>query len=83
MRADAAAAKYIQREPNADDVSATRPCSRRVGAVARPPRTCIFRALLGPAERGVHFSHVTLHVGAGTFQPGAWTTSANTMPANG
>ncbi len=43
----------------------------RAGAVAAPTASLHFdAALLGAlAERGVDFSHVTLHVGAGTFLP--------------
>ncbi len=45
--------------------------ARRPGAVAAPTASLHFdRALLARlAERGVDFSHVTLHVGAGTFLP--------------
>ena len=51
---------------------ATRPCSRRgPGASRRRPRRCIStHALLAAlAARGVERAALTLHVGAGTFQP--------------
>ena len=45
--------------------------ARRDGAVAAPTASLHFDAALlsALAERGVTFSHVTLHVGAGTFLP--------------
>ena len=45
--------------------------ARHAGAVAAPTASLHFDAALleALAERGVSFSHVTLHVGAGTFLP--------------
>ncbi len=63
---------YIQREPGADDAERYQTVfAREVGAVAAPTAGLHFdQALLDALRaRGVEFGHVTLHVGAGTFQP--------------
>ena len=63
---------YIQREPGADDAERYQTVvAREPGAVAAPTAGLHFdEALLAALrERGVGFGHVTLHVGAGTFQP--------------
>jgi len=63
---------YIRREPGADDVERYQTVfARELGAVAAPTAGLHFDdALLARLrERGVEFGHVTLHVGAGTFQP--------------
>lgn len=63
---------YIQREPGADDAERYQTVfAREVGAVAAPTAGLHFDAplLARLAEMGVDFGHVTLHVGAGTFQP--------------
>ena len=63
---------YIQREPGADDAERYQTVfARQIGAVAAPTAGLHFDdALLDTLrERGVQFGHVTLHVGAGTFQP--------------
>ncbi len=63
---------YIQREPGADDDQRYQTVfAREPGAVAAPTAGLHFdEALLGALrERGVDVGHVTLHVGAGTFQP--------------
>ncbi|TWH04287.1 tRNA preQ1(34) S-adenosylmethionine ribosyltransferase-isomerase QueA [Pseudoxanthomonas taiwanensis] len=63
---------YIQREPDAADAERYQTVfAREVGAVAAPTAGLHFdHALLQRLrERGVEFGHVTLHVGAGTFQP--------------
>ena len=63
---------YIQREPGADDAERYQTVfARQVGAVAAPTAGLHFDEALLDAlrERGVQFGHVTLHVGAGTFQP--------------
>jgi len=63
---------YIQREPGADDDERYQTVfARAVGAVAAPTAGLHFDEALLDAlrERGVQFGHVTLHVGAGTFQP--------------
>jgi S-adenosylmethionine:tRNA ribosyltransferase-isomerase len=63
---------YIQREPGADDAERYQTVfAREIGAVAAPTAGLHFDdALLATLrERGVQFGHVTLHVGAGTFQP--------------
>ncbi|KAF1710334.1 tRNA preQ1(34) S-adenosylmethionine ribosyltransferase-isomerase QueA [Pseudoxanthomonas kalamensis DSM 18571] len=63
---------YIRREPGADDAERYQTVfARRVGAVAAPTAGLHFDEALLQAlgERGVRFGHVTLHVGAGTFQP--------------
>jgi len=63
---------YIQREAGSDDDTRYQTVfAREVGAVAAPTAGLHFdEALLQQLrERGVQFGHVTLHVGAGTFQP--------------
>jgi len=63
---------YIQREPGADDAERYQTVfAREVGAVAAPTAGLHFDdALLQDLRaRGIHFGHITLHVGAGTFQP--------------
>ena len=63
---------YIQREPGADDAERYQTVfARAIGAVAAPTAGLHFDDALLDAlrERGVQFGHVTLHVGAGTFQP--------------
>jgi S-adenosylmethionine:tRNA ribosyltransferase-isomerase len=63
---------YIRREPGADDGERYQTVfAREVGAVAAPTAGLHFDdALLAALRaRGVQFGHVTLHVGAGTFQP--------------
>ncbi len=63
---------YIQREAGRDDDTRYQTVfAREVGAVAAPTAGLHFdEALLEQLKsRGVEFGHVTLHVGAGTFQP--------------
>ena len=63
---------YIHREPGADDAERYQTVfAREVGAVAAPTAGLHFdEALLADLRgRGIEFGHVTLHVGAGTFQP--------------
>ena len=63
---------YIRREPGRDDAERYQTVfAREVGAVAAPTAGLHFdEALLADLRaRGVEFGHVTLHVGAGTFQP--------------
>ncbi len=63
---------YIRREPGADDDARYQTVfAREPGAVAAPTAGLHFdQALLDALKaRGVDFGHVTLHVGAGTFQP--------------
>jgi S-adenosylmethionine:tRNA ribosyltransferase-isomerase len=63
---------YIHREPGADDDARYQTVfAREPGAVAAPTAGLHFdEALLGELkQRGIDFGHVTLHVGAGTFQP--------------
>src|SRR5690606_31308568 len=63
---------YIRHEPGRDDAERYQTVfAREVGAVAAPTAGLHFDdALLGSLrDRGVVFGHVTLHVGAGTFQP--------------
>src|SRR5690606_883556 len=63
---------YIRREPGVDDAERYQTVfARNVGAVAAPTAGLHFDDALLAAlrERGVQFGHVTLHVGAGTFQP--------------
>ncbi|MGY3265198.1 S-adenosylmethionine:tRNA ribosyltransferase-isomerase [Lysobacter sp. HA35] len=63
---------YIQREPGQDDAERYQTVfAKEVGAVAAPTAGLHFdEALLAQLrEMGVDFGHVTLHVGAGTFQP--------------
>ena len=63
---------YIRREPGSDDDERYQTVfARKVGAVAAPTAGLHFdQALLDALRaRGVQSGHVTLHVGAGTFQP--------------
>ncbi|HBK45951.1 MAG TPA: tRNA preQ1(34) S-adenosylmethionine ribosyltransferase-isomerase QueA [Xanthomonadaceae bacterium] len=63
---------YIRREPGADDRERYQTVfAREIGAVAAPTAGLHFDETLLQRlrERGVEFGHVTLHVGAGTFQP--------------
>lgn len=63
---------YIQREPGADDAERYQTVfACQTGAVAAPTAGLHFdQALLDAlAARGIGFGHITLHVGAGTFQP--------------
>jgi S-adenosylmethionine:tRNA ribosyltransferase-isomerase len=63
---------YIRREPAADDAERYQTVfAREAGAVAAPTAGLHFdQPLLDTlSARGVAFGHVTLHVGAGTFQP--------------
>ncbi len=63
---------YIQRDPGEHDIDRYQTVfARAPGAVAAPTAGLHFdEALLGRLrDRGVEFGHITLHVGAGTFQP--------------
>jgi len=63
---------YIQRAPDAADAARYQTVfARESGAVAAPTAGLHFdEALLDALRaRGVEFGHITLHVGAGTFQP--------------
>ena len=63
---------YIHRDPDADDDARYQTVfARETGAVAAPTAGLHFDESLLDALRanGVEFGHVTLHVGAGTFQP--------------
>ncbi|MBV2209531.1 MAG: tRNA preQ1(34) S-adenosylmethionine ribosyltransferase-isomerase QueA [Thermomonas sp.] len=63
---------YIERRPDAADAERYQTVfAREVGAVAAPTAGLHFDEALLEALRshGVEFGHVTLHVGAGTFQP--------------
>ena len=63
---------YIRREPGHDDAERYQTVfAKEVGAVAAPTAGLHFDdALLASLrDRGIEFGHVTLHVGAGTFQP--------------
>lgn len=63
---------YIQREPGRDDLERYQTVfAKEVGAVAAPTAGLHFDEALLQAlrDRGIEFGHVTLHVGAGTFQP--------------
>jgi S-adenosylmethionine:tRNA ribosyltransferase-isomerase len=63
---------YIQREADiSDDERYQTVFSKHVGAVAAPTAGLHFDdALLAALQaRGIEFGHITLHVGAGTFQP--------------
>ncbi len=63
---------YIQRDPGIDDDERYQTVfARELGAVAAPTAGLHFDDALLQALRaqGVEFGHVTLHVGAGTFQP--------------
>ncbi len=63
---------YIQRAADASDESRYQTVfAKHAGAVAAPTAGLHFdEALLDTLKsKGVHFGHITLHVGAGTFQP--------------
>ncbi len=63
---------YIRRVPDFSDVTRYQSVfARKQGAVAAPTASLHFDAelLAGLEARGVHRAFVTLHVGAGTFQP--------------
>jgi S-adenosylmethionine:tRNA ribosyltransferase-isomerase len=63
---------YIHRDPGAGDIERYQTVfAREPGAVAAPTAGLHFdQALLAAlADRGIETGHVTLHVGAGTFQP--------------
>ena len=63
---------YIQRAPDASDAARYQTVfAREAGAVAAPTAGLHFDEPLLDAlrARGVEFGHITLHVGAGTFQP--------------
>ncbi|GMV28813.1 MAG: S-adenosylmethionine:tRNA ribosyltransferase-isomerase [Rhodanobacteraceae bacterium] len=63
---------YIEREADASDAERYQTVfARQPGAVAAPTAGLHFdQPLLDAlAARGIEFGHVTLHVGAGTFQP--------------
>jgi len=63
---------YITREPGLNDAERYQTVfAREIGAVAAPTAGLHFDdALLGALQAmGVQFGHITLHVGAGTFQP--------------
>lgn len=63
---------YIDREPDRNDSERYQTVfARHAGAVAAPTAGLHFDESLLAAlrERGIGFGHVTLHVGAGTFQP--------------
>ena len=63
---------YIQRDPGVDDDERYQTVfARELGAVAAPSAGLhIDEALLATLRgQGIEFGHVTLHVGAGTFQP--------------
>jgi len=63
---------YIQRAPGADDAERYQTVfAREAGAVAAPTAGLHFDETLLAAlrTRGIGIGHVTLHVGAGTFQP--------------
>ncbi len=63
---------YIQREPGADDAERYQTVfAREIGAVAAPTAGLHFdeELLESLRARGVDIGYVTLHVGAGTFQP--------------
>lgn len=63
---------YIQRAADASDESRYQTVfAKHAGAVAAPTAGLHFDEALLEAlkQKGVHFGHVTLHVGAGTFQP--------------
>ncbi len=63
---------YIQRDADASDESRYQTVfAKHAGAVAAPTAGLHFDESLLAAlqQKGVQFGHVTLHVGAGTFQP--------------
>ena len=63
---------YIRREPGANDTERYQTVfARELGAVAAPTAGLHFddALLMKLRNRGVEFGNITLHVGAGTFQP--------------
>jgi S-adenosylmethionine:tRNA ribosyltransferase-isomerase len=63
---------YIRREPGANDAERYQTVfARELGAVAAPTAGLHFddALLMKLRNRGVDFGNITLHVGAGTFQP--------------
>ena len=63
---------YIRREPGANDVERYQTVfARELGAVAAPTAGLHFddALLMKLRNRGIEFGNITLHVGAGTFQP--------------
>jgi S-adenosylmethionine:tRNA ribosyltransferase-isomerase len=63
---------YIRREPDASDATRYQSLfARKHGAVAAPTASLHFDQplLAALSERGVQTAFITLHVGAGTFQP--------------
>lgn len=63
---------YIERQPDANDLERYQTVyARNPGAVAAPTAGLHFDepVLQALRERGVEFGYITLHVGAGTFQP--------------
>jgi S-adenosylmethionine:tRNA ribosyltransferase-isomerase len=63
---------YIRREPGADDAERYQTVfARELGAVAAPTAGLHFddALLMKLRNRGIEFGNITLHVGAGTFQP--------------
>jgi S-adenosylmethionine:tRNA ribosyltransferase-isomerase len=63
---------YIQRQPGAnDDERYQTVFARNTGAVAAPTAGLHFDQplLASLRDHGIRFGHITLHVGAGTFQP--------------
>ena len=63
---------YIRREPGANDSERYQTVfARELGAVAAPTAGLHFddALLMKLRNRGVEFGNITLHVGAGTFQP--------------
>jgi S-adenosylmethionine:tRNA ribosyltransferase-isomerase len=63
---------YIRREPGANDAERYQTVfARELGAVAAPTAGLHFddALLMKLRTRGVDFGNITLHVGAGTFQP--------------
>ncbi len=63
---------YLRRQPGEEDLARYQTVfAREPGAVAAPTAGLHFDELLLDAlrARGVEFGHITLHVGAGTFQP--------------
>ena len=63
---------YIERPPDASDAERYQTVyARKPGAVAAPTAGLHFDQVIleGLRQRGVEFGYITLHVGAGTFQP--------------
>lgn len=63
---------YIKRDAGSDDDERYQTVyARELGAVAAPTAGLHFdeRLLQALREQGVEFGHITLHIGAGTFQP--------------